>query len=193
MALSQQTHISDPAQTGLRSVPDPRNIPYPASNLPSRLTAGIVGLLAVSVGAWGGIAPYVGYAIHYSADGSATWTWNLQHALLSLLPGAMAVVGGLLLMASAWVRREQASALHGVGIGIAAVLLGLGAVWFLVGAFVWPIYFTSPVLATASPIRTFADVVGYYVGEGLVLAAMAGVVGAWAVRSLPRRPVPAIG
>jgi hypothetical protein len=193
VALSQQTPISDPAQSGLRSVPDPRSIPYPASNVPSRLTAGIVGLVAVLVGAWGGIAPYVGHAIHYSADGSATWTWNLHHALLSLLPGAIAVVGGLLLMASAWVRREQPSALRAIGLGVAAVLLGLGAVWFLIGAFVWPIYFTSNALATASPIRTFADVVGYYVAEGLVLAAMAGVVGSWAVRSLPRRSVPAIG
>jgi hypothetical protein len=105
----------------------------------------------------------------------------------------MAVVGGGLLMASAWVRRDRPSLLQAVGLGVAAVLLGLGAVWFLIGASVWPIYFTSNALATASPIRTFADVVGYYLAEGLVLAAVAGVVGSWAVRSRPRRSVPAVG
>jgi hypothetical protein len=62
-----------------------------------------------------------------------------------------------------------------------------------IGASVWPIYFTGHVLAAASPVRTLADLVGYYLTEGFVLAAAAGVVGSWAVRSLPRRSIQAIG
>jgi hypothetical protein len=99
-------------------------------------------VLAVLVGAWRGIAPYIGHAIDYSADGSATWTWDRQHGLLSLLPGAIAVVGGLVVIAGIWARRERASVLHRVG---------------LMGASVWPIYFTDHVLAAASPVRTLAD------------------------------------
>jgi hypothetical protein len=147
----------------------------------------MTGAVGLVVGAWGAIAPYVGHALHYSADGSATWTWNLQHGLLSLLPGAMAVVAGALLVAIAWVRRGQASLLSTVGLSAATVLLGLSATWFLIGTSVWPIYFSSHVLVGASPVRTFANVVGTYVGEGFVLAAIAGVVGTWALRSFPRR------
>ena len=99
----------------------------------------------------------------------------------------MAVVGGLLLIASTWARREGASVLDTVGLTGAAVLLGLSAVWFLIGASVWPIYFTSHVLGAASPVRTLADMGGYYLAEGFVLAVAAGVVGSWAIGSLPTR------
>jgi hypothetical protein len=187
MALYQETTSISPTRPLLRADPDPWEVSSPSSRLPSRLTATIAGVLAVVVGAWGGIAPYIGHAIRYSADGSATWTWNLQHGLLSLLPGAMAVVGGLLLIASTWARRERASVLRTVGLTGAAVLLGLSAVWFLIGASVWPIYFTSHVLAAASPVRTLADMVGYYLAEGFVLAVVAGVAGSWVIGSLSKR------
>jgi hypothetical protein len=99
----------------------------------------------------------------------------------------MAVVGGLLLIASTWARWEGASVIHTVGLTGAAVTLGLSAVWFLIGTFVWPVYFASQVLAAASPVRTLADVVGYYLAEGFVLALVSGIVGSWAVSSLRTR------
>lgn len=185
MALYQDTTTVITSRPELRSIPEARSVPYPDMNLPSRLTATIAGTVAIVVGAWGGIAPYVGHALHYSADGSATWTWNLQHGLLSLLPGAMAVAGGAVLVASAWVRREQASALHSISLVGATALLGLSAVWFLIGSSVWPIYFTTHVLVGASPVRTFANLGGTYLAEGFVLAVIAGVAGTWAIGSRP--------
>jgi hypothetical protein len=148
----------------------------------------MTGTAGVVIGAWGAIAPYVGHALHYSADGSATWTWNLQHGLLSLLPGAMAVAAGALLLAIALLGSDRESLLRTGGLAVAAVLLGLSAVWFLIGPSVWPIYFDSRVLAVASPVRTFADLVGTYLAEGFVLAALAGVVASWSIRSLTGRP-----
>jgi len=148
----------------------------------------VAGAAAVMVGAWAGLVPYVGHALHYSADGSATWTWNLQHGLLSLLPGALAIVGGAMLVAVGWVRRERASAIQTAGLAGATAFLGLSAVWFLIGPSVWPIYFSSHVLIAASPVRTFANLLGYYLAEGFILAAIAGVVGTWAARSLRRHP-----
>ena len=186
MALYQDTTVVL-SRPELRSIPDVRNGTYPQSYLPRRLAATVAGALAVVVGAWGGIAPYVGHALHYSADGSATWVWNLQHGLLSLLPGAIAVIAGALLIISAWVRREEASALHTFGLAVATALLGLSAVWFLIGSSVWPIYFTSRVLVSASPVRNFANLGGTYVAEGFILAVLAGVAGTWAVRSLSGR------
>jgi hypothetical protein len=184
MAIYQETNTVTAARPGLQSVPGYRNA---EASLPRRWSATLTGAVTIVVGAWGALAPYVGHALHYSADGSATWTWNLQHGLLSLLPGAMAVVGGTLLVVTAWVRRGQASVLHAVGLTAATVLLGLSAVWFLIGSSVWPVYFTSHVLVSASPVRTLANVAGTYLAEGFVLAAVAGLVGTWAVRSLTGR------
>jgi hypothetical protein len=193
MAIYQHTPTVNATRPGLRSVTGPGSGPDRASLLPGRLTATVAGAAAVLVGAWAGLVPYVGHALHYSADGSATWTWNLQHGLLSLLPGAMAVGGGVLLLAVAWVRRERTSARVSAALAGVTALLGLSAVWLLIGAWVWPIYFTGHLLATASPVRTFANVLGFYLAEGFVLAAIAGVAGTWAVRSVPRRWRPVIG
>jgi hypothetical protein len=187
MALSQESTTVTATRPDLQSVPGYLSGTHPEPYLPTRLVATVAGAVTIVVGAWGGIAPYVGHALHYSADGSATWTWNLQHGLLSLLPGSMAVVGGALLVATAWVRRDRPSALHTVALAAATALLGLSAIWFLIGTSVWPVFFTGNVLVGASPVRAFADVGGTYLGEGFVLAAMAGVAGTWTVRSLPRR------
>jgi len=54
--------------------------------------------LTVLVGAWGGIVPFVGATMSYSADGSGSWHWDLSHVLLWLIPGALAVVLGLLML-----------------------------------------------------------------------------------------------
>jgi hypothetical protein len=187
MALTQETNTVIAARSGLQSVPDYRSVAYPESSLPHRWSATVAGAVALVVGAWGGIVPYIGHALHYSADGSATWTWNLQHGLLSLLPGAMAVLAGALLMATAWLGRKRVSILPAVGLTAATVILGLSAVWFLIGSSVWPIYFTGHVLIGASPARTLLNVGGTYLAESLILAAVAGVVGTWAVRSLAVR------
>jgi hypothetical protein len=187
MALYQDTTTVISSRPELRSIPDARTGPYRDTSLPSRLSATVAGALAIVVGAWGGIAPYVGHALHYSIDGSATWTWNLQHGLLSLLPGAMAVVGGTIVIVAAWVRRDRRSVRRTVGLGVATGLLGLSAVWFLIGSWVWPVYFSSHLLVGTSPLRTFANVSGTYLAEGFILATIAGVVGTWAVRSLPDR------
>lgn len=188
MAIYQETTTIRTTQPDLRFVPDDRSGSYRAFLLPGRLTTTVAGAAAILVGAWAALVPYVGHALHYSADGSATWTWNLQHGLLSLLPGALAIAGGILLVAVGRVRRERTSALHGDGLAGATALLGLSALWFLIGPSVWPIYSSSHVLIGASPVRTFANMLGYYLAEGFILAAIAGVVGTWAARLLGRRP-----
>ncbi len=155
---------------------------------PSRVVASAAGVSAILVGAWGGLAPYIGSAIHYNADGSATWTWNLQHGLLSLLPGTIAVVAGVVLLANTWLGRPREGVVERAGAVAAPVLLALSSVWFLIGTTVWPIYYSSGVLAPASAVRTFSESLGYYLGEGFVLAVLAGLSASWAARALARRP-----
>ena len=48
--------------------------------------------------AWGGIIPYVGPAFGYSADGTGAWHWDLAHTVLALVPGAIGVIVGILIL-----------------------------------------------------------------------------------------------
>jgi hypothetical protein len=188
MAMHQETTTVRATRPELRSLQEPWRDAHRPAHLPGRLPATVAGGAAIVVGAWGGIAPYVGHALHYGADGSATWTWNLEHGLLSLLPGAMAVVAGVLLVAASWTRRKWVQRVQTAGLAGVTALLGLSAIWFLIGAWVWPIYFSSHVLVAASPVHTFASVLGYYAGEGFILAVVAGVTATWVVHSLRRAP-----
>jgi hypothetical protein len=155
-----------------------------------RTTKSIVGALAVLIGAWEGLVPFIGHAIRFSADGSATWTWNLQHALLYLTPAIAAVVGGSLLLLSVWIDRVHGFALATVTLPIATLLLGLSGIWFIVGSSVWPIFYSGHVFAAASPLRTFVEKLAYNFAAGLVLSAIAAVAGMWTIRALRRSSNP---
>jgi hypothetical protein len=69
-----------------------------------RFSLGVAGLLLVVLGAWGGIVPFIGPTFGFSADGKGSWHWELTHALLSLAPGAAALLAGLLIMTGAGTR-----------------------------------------------------------------------------------------
>lgn len=138
---------------------------------------GTIGILAVLLGAWGGIVPYVGPVFGYSSNGAGSWVWSLQHAVLYLIPGAAALFAGLLLLGMvprSWLGRGR------LGGSFAGWLLILCGAWFVLGPFAWPILHAgSPVFATTSPANMFAHEVGYNLGTGLLLA----VLGAMALKA----------
>jgi len=133
----------------------------------------VAGLLALLAGGWGAIVPFVGPTFGFSADGSSSWYWNLSHALLALIPGAVGCAVGLSLMGYSMSRRRT---LFGLGlIGLLAVASGA---WLAIGPLAWPVlYGTRSYFLTASPLRELAYVVGYAVGPGLILAIVGGI--AW--------------
>jgi hypothetical protein len=178
-------HIHNDTSTG-RSVIAHTPTPNVATRI--RVSRVVVGVLAIVVGAWGGLVPYIGHAISFSADGSTTWTWNLQHSLLYLLPGTVAVVGGSIAVLSAWAGHVHRFDLSRVSLPIVAILLGLSGIWFLLGASVWPIYYSGHVFVATSPARSFAEKVVYDLTAGIVLMVLAGVAGTWAGRALWQRP-----
>jgi hypothetical protein len=153
----------------------------------TRIIRTVIGLLALVIGAWGGLVPYIGHALNFNADGSPLWTWNLQHGLLYFAPGIAAFVGGGALVFGAWVDNVRGFELSRVMLPFGALLLGLSGIWFILGPSIWPIYYAGHVLAAATPVRTFAEVLVYNLGEGVILSVLAGIAGTWAVRSfLPR-------
>lgn len=145
-----------------------------------RFGVATVGLIAVLVSAWGGIVPYVGPVFGFSGDGSASWTWNLAHSLLALIPGAAGVLLGLFVMRAA---RRTTVTRGRLSLGTAGMLLMVCGAWFAVGPLAWPVlhhgeYFVRSV----SPLRFLAHDVGYAIGTGLILVGCGGFVSGWAWR-----------
>src|SRR5439155_22966028 len=99
------------------------------------LGAAGVGLLSALVGAWGGICVFVGPYFNYRPTSATTWQWTTNNWLLHLLPGAVAVAAGLVIMTLSPVRR--AGGTRG-GLGLPALLLAAAGGWFVIGPAPWP-------------------------------------------------------
>ena len=152
-----------------------------------RVGLGTAGVVAVLAAAWGGIVPYVGPLFGFSADGAGSWHWNLAHAMLALVPGAIGVLLGFFVIA------ESRGVVIGKGrlsLAMAGTLLILCGAWFAIGPYAWPVltnngmYFNS-----ASHLRFLTYELGYSVGVGLVLVMCGAFVAGWASRHSPNSAV----
>jgi hypothetical protein len=143
---------------------------------------GTVGMLALLVGAWAGIVPFVGPLFGYSATGTGSWVWNLSHALVWVAPGAAAVLLSLVLMATAPAVRAGAVKL---GTMWAGLIVALSGAWLVVGPMAWPALESRRAIVTARPLHEFVYWIGYSFGPGLLLAALGGI--AMGIALLARR------
>ena len=84
------TPISEPASPGIAPVAGdgvapsvvPDSVPVVATSPGSApLSLILGGFLALLLSAWAGIVPFIGPSFGFSADGTASWTWNLVHGL----------------------------------------------------------------------------------------------------------------
>ena len=92
-----------------------------------RFGVATAGLVAVIVSAWGGIIPYVGPIFGFSGDGTSSWTWNLPHTVLALVPGVAGVLLGLFVMG---VARVVAVTRGRLTLSMAGFLLMVCGAWF---------------------------------------------------------------
>jgi hypothetical protein len=145
-----------------------------------RVHLAAVGLIAALASAWGGIVPFVGPSFGFSADGSSSWQWNLPHALLALVPGAVGVCLGMFVMA----RSHSVDVGRGrFTLGAAGMILMLCGAWFALGPWIWPVVSSSShYFVPASGLRLLEYVLGYSIGVGLIIAACGGYVDGWASR-----------
>jgi hypothetical protein len=88
-----------------------------------RSRGALSGFLLILLGAWGALIPFVGPYFDFAFTPDRVWAWSEARGWLQVLPGAVAVVGGLLLLAS----RNRATAMLGGWLGVVA-----GA-WFIIG------------------------------------------------------------
>jgi hypothetical protein len=143
----------------------------------ARTTGAVSGLLIALLGIWGAVIPFVGPYFDYSFGVNSTWHYTTDRLVLCILPGAAALVGGLLIV-------KAASRAAGAFGGWLAVLAGT---WFVIGpalSRVWehtsgPI--GPPLFGTT---RQALELIGYFYGLGAVMIALA----AFAVGRFASRP-----
>jgi hypothetical protein len=144
----------------------------------------LVGLLAVLTAAWGGIVPYVGPLFGYGGDGSSSWHWNTPHAVLALIPGALGVFLGLVVVGEA---RGVVIGRGRITLATAGTLLMVVGAWFAIGPYAWPVLASSgPYFVTGTHLRVLAYEVGYSIGTGIILVVCGAFVDGWAARHQPR-------
>jgi hypothetical protein len=169
-----------PAET---AAPSPEPIGARPSVPPAGL--GVLGVLTALVGAWGAVVAFVGPSFGFSGDGSVSWYWSFPHAMLWVVPGAVATLCGLSMLRL--VPRAFAG-LGRIGSGVIGLIVAACGAWFVVGYLAWPVLRNSAgVFVPSSPIRELAYQIGYSVGPGLLLAVFGGFAMGWAVRSRSRR------
>jgi len=144
----------------------------------ARSTGAVSGLLIALLGIWGALIPFVGPYFDYSFGVNSTWHYTADRLWLDILPGALALVAGLLLLRAS--RRTSGT----LG-GWLAVTAGA---WFVIGpsmSLTWE--------SGAGPIgrplfgstRQMLELVGYFYGLGALIIAL----GAFAVGRFVSRPL----
>jgi hypothetical protein len=130
-----------------------------------RTTGALSGLLVILLGIWGGLIPFVGPYFHYAFGSYKTWHYTSERLWLCIVPGAVAVIGGLLLLRSS----RRSSGLLGGWLGIAA-----GA-WFAIGPAISLLWHSAgnPIGAPmGNHTRQAIEWLGYFSGLGVVIAAL---------------------
>src|SRR5580704_15568522 len=137
-----------------------------------RTRGGICGIVLILLGLWVGLAPFIGPYFHFGYTPDKAWAYDSGRLYYSIIPGAAALVGGVLVV----ITRNR-----GVGIG-GGLIAALGGVWFLAGPgfdvnvlnrFV---SFGSPIgTATSGPLRSYLETVSLFTGLGILILVVGGI------------------
>ena len=147
------------------------------------------GFLLILLGAWGALIPFAGPYFDFAFTPDQEWTWTTARGWLEVLPGAVTVIGGLLLLGS----RNRATAMLG---GWLTVFAGA---WFVVGlALAGPLGIGdvgTPVAVTEEK-RTILELAYFYGLGSLIIFLGAVALGRLSVRTardvaFAQRPVAA--
>ncbi|MGH3263199.1 MAG: hypothetical protein ACRDNS_14520 [Trebonia sp.] len=142
------------------------------------------GLLVALLGIWGGIIPFVGPYFGYAYTPDTVWTYNTGRLWLEILPGAGALLGGLLIMTA----RSRHVALFGSLLAVAS-----GA-WFALGNVFAPLWTTAApagVPASSGISMRVLEQVGFFTGLGIVIVLIAAAV-AGRITAVPGVPAEVI-
>ncbi len=89
-----------------------------------RSRGAVCGVLLILLGLWGGLAPFIGHYINFGFAPDKAWAYTTGRLYLSAIPGAAALLGGLMVL----ITRNRAFGISG------GVLGALAGAWFIVGS-----------------------------------------------------------
>jgi hypothetical protein len=135
-----------------------------------RSRGGVSGVLLILLGAWGGLAPFVGPYFHFAYTPDKAWAYTSGRLWLSIVPGAAALVGGVAVTFASH---------RGVGI-FGAVLAALGGVWFIIGSAVTTVVVVNPSISPGTPLARsvgsisvakwqFFEGLGFFTATGILI------------------------
>ncbi len=126
-----------------------------------RSRGALSGVLLVLLGIWGAVIPFVGPYFHYAYTPDRAWAVTAGRMWLEVLPGAVALVSGIVVLVS----RLRPLAMF------AAWLAALAGTWFAVGSVVAAHWTTLP--AAGAPVggsaRMALEQIGFFTGLGVVM------------------------
>jgi hypothetical protein len=134
----------------------------------------VTGSLLFLLGAWGALVPFLGHYLGLAYTPDKEWMVTSGRLWLSVVPGAAALLGGLLVAAS------------DRGAATGAFLAALGGAWFVVGRPVAAFALASRHISPGSPIvqraaffsagaTRFVDGIVYSYGLGVLIVFFASV------------------
>jgi hypothetical protein len=136
------------------------------------------GLLLVLLGIWGALVPFVGPYFHFAYTPDKAWTYTTGRLWLDILPGAAVVLGGLIVLVSAY-----RPAAH-----FGAWLAALSGAWFVLGSLIGPTWIGMH-MAPGTPVGGTAtralEQIGFFTGLGVAIVLLAAMaVGRFSVISV---------
>ncbi|HET8930284.1 MAG TPA: hypothetical protein VFN21_06480 [Acidimicrobiales bacterium] len=121
------------------------------------------GVLLVLLGLWVALIPFVGPIFDYSIGSTDAWTWQTGWLWLSVLPGAAAVLAGLVMIGT--FRR--------MSVGSAGILAAVAGGWIVVApqvSRVWNDGIPASGSAFGSADMQVLELLGYSLLSGLLIA-----------------------
>ena len=106
------------------------------------------GGLLMLLGAWGALVPFVGPYFGFAFSPDKAWAYTSGRLWLSVLPGAAAFLGGLIVMAGARIAAAG------------ALLAAAGGTWFVIGQPVVSVAAASYHLSPGAPVAAAGSVFG---------------------------------
>lgn len=133
-----------------------------------RSRGAVTGVILIVLGLVGALLPLVGPYFDFTHGADSAWNFSEAALWLSVLPGAVAVIGGVILLTSA----NRATAGIGAWLGLAA-----GA-WFVVGEQISQLWNGGASLAGEAAGGTgqrVAEQLAFFDGLGVLIVAAAGM------------------
>ena len=131
-----------------------------------RTGSALAAVLLILLGAWGGLIPFVGPYFQYAYSPDKAWAYTSGRLWLSVVPGAAALAGGLVVVLAP----NRAVALLG------AFVAAISGAWFALGRVAGPAWASvTPGTPVGDTGMRALEEIGFFTGLGLVIVFMAMV------------------